>query len=112
MKKIEAVIKPFRIDDVRSGLYAIGVQGVTVSEVKGFGRQRGQMESYRGTEYEIKFLPKTKIEIVVPDSKVDEVISTIIDKAKTGNIGDGKIFVYPLEDAIRIRTGDKGEAAV
>lgn len=112
MKKIEAVIKPFRIDDVRAGLYAIGVQGVTVSEVKGFGRQRGQMESYRGTEYQIKFLPKTKIEIVVPDSKVDEVISTIIDKAKTGNIGDGKIFIYPLEDAIRIRTNDRGEAAV
>jgi len=112
MKKIEAIIKPFRIDDVRAGLNAIGVHGITVTEVKGFGRQRGQLEVYRGTEYEIKFLPKTKIEVVVPDSEVDKVVSTIIDKAKTGNIGDGKVFIHSLGDAIRIRTGDKGEAAI
>jgi nitrogen regulatory protein P-II 1 len=112
MKKIEAIIKPFRIDDVKASLNAIGVHGITVTDVKGFGRQRGQMEVYRGTEHEIKFLSKTKIEVVVPDSKVDKVISAIIDKVKTGNIGDGKIFIYSLGDAIRIRTGDRGEAAI
>ena len=113
MKKIEAIIKPFRIDDIKAGLNAIGVHGITVyDEIKGFGRQRGQMESYRGAEYELKFQPKTRIEIVVPDSKKDEVIAIIMDKAKTGSIGDGKIFIHSIGDAYRIRTGEKGEGAL
>ena len=112
MKKIEAIIKPFKLDEVKDALHAIGIQGMTVTEVKGFGRQKGHMEVYRGTEYEVTFLPKVKIEVVVPDSITDKVITTIIDKAKTGNIGDGKIFIYPLEDVIRIRTGEKGEVAI
>jgi len=112
MKKIEAIIKPFKLDEVKSGLHAIGIQGMTVTEVKGFGRQKGHVEVYRGTEYEVNFLPKIKIEVVVPDSLKDTVISTIIEKANTGNIGDGKIFLYSLEDVIRIRTGEKGEAAI
>jgi nitrogen regulatory protein PII len=112
MKKIEAIIKPFKLDEVKDALHAIGIQGMTVTEVKGFGRQKGHIEVYRGTEYEVAFLPKVKIEVVVPDSITDNVISTIVDKAKTGNIGDGKIFIYPLEDVIRIRTGEKGEVAI
>jgi nitrogen regulatory protein PII len=112
MKKIEAIIKPFKLDEVKDALNAIGIHGMTVTEVKGFGRQKGHVEVYRGTEYEVSFLPKIKIEVVVPDSIIDNVISTIIGKAKTGNIGDGKIFLYSLEDVIRIRTGDKGEAAI
>ena len=112
MKKIEAIIKPFKLDEVKDALHAIGIQGMTVTEVKGFGRQKGHVEVYRGTEYEVTFLPKVKIEVVVPDSVTDKVISTIVDKAKTGNIGDGKIFIYPLEDVIRIRTGEKGEVAI
>ena len=112
MKKIEAIIKNSKLDDVKDALHAIGIQGMTVTEVKGFGRQKGHVEVYRGTEYEVTFLPKVKIEVVVPDSITDKVISTIIDKAKTGNIGDGKIFIYPLEDVIRIRTGEKGEVAI
>jgi nitrogen regulatory protein PII len=112
MKKIEAIIKPFKLDEVKDALHAIGIQGMTVTEVKGFGRQKGHVEVYRGTEYEVAFLPKIKIEIVVPDSMIDKVITTIIEKAKTGNIGDGKIFIYSLEDVIRIRTGDRGEAAI
>ncbi len=112
MKKIEAIIKPFKLDEVKDALNAIGIHGMTVTEVKGFGRQKGHVEVYRGTEYEVSFLPKIKIEVVVPDSIIDKVISTIIEKAKTGNIGDGKIFLYSLEDVIRIRTGDKGEAAI
>ena len=112
MKKIEAIIKPFKLDEVKDALNAIGINGMTVTEVKGFGRQKGHVEVYRGSEYEVSFLPKIKIEVVVPDSIIEKVISTIIEKAKTGNIGDGKIFLYSLEDVIRIRTGDRGEAAI
>jgi len=112
MKKVEAIIKPFKLDEVKSGLHVIGVNGMTVTEVKGFGRQKGHVEVYRGTEYEVNFLPKIKIEVVVPDSIIDKVVSTIIEKARTGNIGDGKIFIYSLEDVIRIRTGEKGETAI
>ena len=112
MKMIVAVIKHFKLDDVKDALAGAGIQGMTVTEVKGFGRQKGHVEVYRGTEYEVTFLPKIKLEVVIPDSMIDKVISTIIEKAKTGNIGDGKIFLYSLEDVIRIRTGDKGEAAI
>src|SRR5512141_1516898 len=112
MDKIEAIVKPFRLNEIQEGLLALGIQGMTVTEVKGFGRQKGHVEVYRGTEYEVTFLPKVKIEVVVPDSVTDKVISTIVDKAKTGSIGDGKIFIYPLEDVIRIRTGEKGEVAI
>jgi nitrogen regulatory protein PII len=112
MKKVEAIIKPFKLDEVKDALNAIGIHGMTVTEVKGFGRQKGHVEVYRGAEYEVTFLPKIKIEVVIPDSIIDKVIATIIEKAKTGSIGDGKIFLYSLEDVIRIRTGDKGEAAI
>ena len=112
MKKVEAIVKPFKLDDVKDALNGIGINGMTITEVKGFGRQKGHVEVYRGTEYEVNFLPKVKIEVVIPDAIIDKVISTIIDKAKTGNIGDGKIFIYSLEDVIRIRTGDRGEAAI
>ena len=112
MKKVEAIIKPFKLDEVKSGLNQIGIMGMTVTDVKGFGRQKGHVEVYRGTEYEVNFLPKLKIEVVVPDSIIDKVIATIIEKARTGNIGDGKIFIYSLEDVIRIRTGEKGETAI
>jgi nitrogen regulatory protein P-II 1 len=112
MKKVEAIIKPFKLDEVKSGLHLIGINGMTVTEVKGFGRQKGHVEVYRGTEYEVNFLPKIKIEVVIPDSMIDKVISAIIEKARTGNIGDGKIFLYSLEDVIRIRTGEKGETAI
>lgn len=112
MKKVEAIIKPFKLDEVKDALNSIGIHGMTITEVKGFGRQKGHVEIYRGTEYEVTFLPKIKLEVVIPDSMIDKVISTIIEKAKTGNIGDGKIFLYSLEDVIRIRTGDKGEAAI
>ena len=112
MKKIEAIIKPFKLDEVKDALNSIGIHGMTITEVKGFGRQKGHVEVYRGNEYEVNFLPKIKLEVVIPDSMIDKVISTIIEKAKTGNIGDGKIFLYSLEDVIRIRTGDKGEAAI
>jgi nitrogen regulatory protein PII len=112
MKKVEAIIKPFKLDEVKSALNAIGIMGMTVTEVKGFGRQKGHVEVYRGTEYEVNFLPKIKIEVVVPDSIIDKVVSTIIEKARTGNIGDGKIFISSLEDVIRIRTGEKGETAI
>ena len=112
MKKVEAIIKPFKLDEVKDALSKIGIYGMTVSEVKGFGRQKGHVEVYRGTEYEVNFIPKIKIEVVVPDAIIDKVISTIIDRAKTGSIGDGKIFLYSLEDVIRIRTGEKGEAAI
>src|SRR4030066_636817 len=112
MKKVEAIIKPFRLDEVKSGLHQIGIMGMTVTEVKGFGRQKGHVEVYRGTEYEVNFLPKLKIEVVVPDSIIEKVIETIIEKERTGNIGDGKIFIYSLEDVIRIRTGEKGETAI
>jgi nitrogen regulatory protein P-II 1 len=112
MKKIEAVIKPFKLDEVKDALSKIGIYGMTVTEVKGFGRQKGHVEVYRGTEYEVTFIPKVKIEVVVPDAIIDKVIATIIEKAKTGNIGDGKIFLYSLEDVIRIRTGERGESAI
>ena len=112
MKKIEAIIKSSKLDEVKSALHVIGIQGMTVTEVKGFGRQKGHVEVYRGTEYEVNFLPKLKIELVVADSIINEVIATIIEKAKTGSIGDGKIFLYSLEDVIRIRTGERGEAAI
>ncbi len=112
MKKIEAVIKPFKLDDVKEALNALGIQGMTVSEVKGFGRQKGHVELYRGAEYDIAFIPKVKIEIVVTDAIADKVVSTIEEKARTGKIGDGKIFVSRLEEIIRIRTGERGETAI
>lgn len=112
MKMISAVIKHFRLDEVRKALTDIGVHGMTVIEVKGFGRQKGHMEIYRGVEYEVKFLPKIKIEVAVPDEQVEAVITAISEAAKTGEIGDGKIFVYNLQDIIRIRTGERGEGAV
>ncbi len=112
VKKIEAIIKPFKLDDVKKALNDLGVQGMTVTEVKGFGRQKGHLEFYRGAEYDINFVPKLKIEIVIPDQLVEQAISLILDKAKTGEIGDGKIFVSNIEEIIRIRTGEKGETAV
>ena len=112
MKKIEAIIKPFKLDDVKDALNALGIAGMTVTEVKGFGRQKGHVELYRGAEYDIAFIPKVKIEIVVADPIVDKVVSTIMEKAKTGKIGDGKIFITKVEDVIRIRTGEKGESAI
>ena len=112
MKKIEAVIKPFKLNDVKEALNAIGIQGMTVSEVKGFGRQKGHTEIYRGSEYTVDFLPKIKIEMVLPDNRVEAAVTAIVGSAKTGKIGDGKIFVLPVEDAVRIRTEEKGEQAV
>ena len=112
MKKIDAVVKPFKLDEVREALSEIGVSGLTVTEVKGFGRQKGHTELYRGAEYVVDFLPKVKIEIVVADSILEQAIDAIIKAARTGKIGDGKIFVSPLEQVIRIRTGETGEAAV
>ncbi|MEZ7980290.1 MAG: P-II family nitrogen regulator [Myxococcota bacterium] len=112
MKKIEAIIKPFKLDDVKEALGAIGVEGLTVTEVKGFGRQKGHTELYRGAEYVVDFLPKIKLEIVIEDDQAQPVIDAIIGAANTGKIGDGKIFVLPLEEAVRIRTGERGGAAV
>ena len=112
MKKIEAVIKPFRLDDVKERLSGLGIKGMTVSEVKGFGRQRGHTEVYRGAEYVVDFLPKIKIEVIVPDWQLAEVALAIRESAKTGKIGDGKIFVIPVEECIRIRTGETGEDAL
>ena len=112
MKKIEAVIKPFKLDEVKEALNALGVQGMTVIEVKGFGRQKGHVELYRGAEYDIAFIPKVKIELVVSDGIADKVAATIQDKAKTGKIGDGKIFISKIEEIIRIRTGERGETAI
>jgi nitrogen regulatory protein P-II 1 len=112
MKKIEAIIKPFKLDEVKDALNEIGVQGMTVTEVKGFGRQKGHVELYRGAEYDIAFIPKVKIEAVVSDAMVEKAVSTIQEKAKTGKIGDGKIFVSAVEQTIRIRTGDIGDAAI
>ncbi len=112
MKLVTAIIKPFKLDDVREALNGIGVQGVTVSEVKGFGRQKGHTELYRGAEYVVDFLPKVKLEIAVDDSMLDNVIDAITSVARTGKIGDGKIFVVPLEQVIRIRTGETGSDAV
>ncbi len=112
MKKIEAIIKPFKLDDVKNALSEAGIQGMTVSEVKGFGRQRGQKEVYRGTEYEVQFIPKVKIEVVVPEDMASTVIEKIIASANTGNIGDGKIFQIPVDESYRIRTGEKGRDAL
>ena len=112
MKKIEAVIKPFKLDEVKDALNAMGIAGMTVTEVKGFGRQKGHVELYRGAEYDIAFIPKIKLEIVVAEGMVEQVVGTIIEKAKTGKIGDGKIFITKIEEIIRIRTGEKGETAI
>lgn len=112
MKMVAAVIKHFKLDDVRKALTDMGIQGMTVIEVKGFGRQKGHMEIYRGVEYEVQFLPKVKVEVVVPDGREDEVVNAISEAAKTGEIGDGKIFIYSLSDIIRIRTGERGEEAI
>ena len=112
MKKIEAIIKPFKLEEVKENLDAIGIQGITVSEVKGFGRQKGHTELYRGAEYVVDFLPKIKIELILADDKVEQAVEAIISAAKTGRIGDGKIFILPMDDVIRIRTGEKGEDAI
>ena len=112
MKKIEAVIKPFKLDEVKEALHEVGLQGLTVTEAKGFGRQKGHTELYRGAEYVVDFLPKVKIELVVDDNLVDRAVQAIQDAARTGRIGDGKIFILPVEDAIRIRTGERGPDAV
>ncbi|MBI2306348.1 MAG: P-II family nitrogen regulator [Rhodocyclales bacterium] len=112
MKKIEAIIKPFKLDEVREALSEIGVTGLTVTEVKGFGRQKGHTELYRGAEYVVDFLPKVKLEIVVADDSVEQAIETIVKAAHTGKIGDGKIFVTPVEQVVRIRTGEMNEAAI
>ncbi len=112
MKIIEAIIKPFKLDDVREALNPMGVQGLTVTEVKGFGRQKGHTELYRGAEYVVDLLPKIKLEVLVRDDQVDSVVSTIMDAAKTGRIGDGKIFVLDVKDAIRIRTGERGDDVI
>lgn len=112
MKKIEAIIKPFKLDDVKDKLHEIGIQGITVTEVKGFGRQKGHTELYRGAEYTVDFLPKTKLEIVVSSQQLEEVLDVIMKSAQTGRIGDGKIFVIDLQDVLRIRTGERGEEAI
>ncbi len=112
MKKIEAIIKPFKLDDVKAAVHELGVQGLTVSEVKGFGRQKGHTELYRGAEYVVDFLPKLKLEIVVADDQAEPVVAAIVSAASTNKIGDGKIFVLPVENAIRIRTGETAEAAL
>lgn len=112
MKKIDAIIKPFKLDEVKNALNEAGVQGMTVTEVKGFGRQKGIVEVYRGAEYHIAFIPKVKLELVVNDNMVDQVVQIIQERAQTGEIGDGKIFISPIEEIVRIRTGEKGEGAV
>jgi nitrogen regulatory protein P-II 1 len=112
MRKIEAIIKPFKLDDVREALSGIGITGMTVAEIKGFGRQKGHTELYRGAEYVVDFLPKLKLEIVVAEAKVEECVEAITNAARTGKIGDGKIFVSPVEQVIRIRTGESGEEAI
>jgi nitrogen regulatory protein PII len=112
MKKIEAIIRPFKLDDVREALSEIGVRGMTLTEVKGYGRQKGHTELYRGSEYKIDFLPKIKIEIIASDSMVDNIVSTVVKASKTGQVGDGKIFVSPVDDVIRVRTEESGEDAI
>ena len=112
MKKVEAIIKPFKLEEVKDALGEVGIEGMTVSEVKGFGRQKGHTEIYRGSEYTVDFLPKIKVEMVLPDNRVEAAVNAIIKSAKTGKIGDGKIFVTPIDEAIRIRTEEKGEQAV
>ncbi len=112
MKKIEAIIKPFKLDEVKDKLHDLGIQGITVTEVKGFGRQKGHTELYRGAEYVVDFLPKIKMEIVIADSQVEDVVNDIVKAAQTGRIGDGKIFITNIEEVVRIRTGERGEDAV
>jgi nitrogen regulatory protein P-II 1 len=112
MKKIEAIIKPFKLDDVKEALNEVGIQGMTISEVKGYGRQKGHKEIYRGAEYVVDFIPKIKIEIVLESQRVDEVVDKIRNAANTGKIGDGKIFVLPVEQALRVRTGEQGKDAI
>ncbi|MEW6303229.1 MAG: P-II family nitrogen regulator [Verrucomicrobiota bacterium] len=112
MKKIEAIIKPFKLEEVKDALADIGIEGMTVTEVKGFGRQKGHTEIYRGSEYTVDFLPKIKVEVVVADSLAESAVATIVKAAKTGKIGDGKVFVIPVEEAVRIRTDEKGDKAV
>ncbi len=112
MKKVEAIIKPFKLEEVKEALASVGIQGLTVTEVKGFGRQKGHKELYRGAEYVVEFLPKVKLDIVVGDDQLKQVVEAIVKAASTGRIGDGKIFVSPIEDAVRIRTGESGEAAI
>lgn len=112
MKKIEAIIKPFKLDEVKESLHEVGIQGITITEVKGVGRQKGHTELYRGAEYVVDFLPKVKLEIVVPDDRAAQVVETIMKSAHTGRIGDGKIFVLPVDEVIRIRTGDTGADAL
>src|SRR5690349_936446 len=111
MKKVEAIIKPFKLEDIKSALSEVGIQGMTVTEVRGFGRQKGHTEIYRGSEYTVDFVPKVKLEIVIDDEQVEQVVGTIAKTANTGKIGDGKIFVSPVEQAVRIRTGEKGNDA-
>ena len=112
MKKIEAIIKPFKLEEVKDALNKVGIAGLTVTEVRGYGRQKGHVELYRGAEYDVSFVPKVKIEIVVADQAVEGILSVIEETAKTGKIGDGKIFVLPVDETVRIRTGERGEAAV
>lgn len=112
MKKIEAIIKPFKLNEVKDALHEIGLLGMTVSEVKGFGRQKGHTEIYRGSEYTVDFLPKIKIEIVLPDAQVDAAVQAIVNSAKTGKIGDGKVFISEIQDAVRIRTEERGDKAI
>lgn len=112
MKKVEAIIKPFKLDDVKDALTGIGIIGMTVTEVRGFGRQKGHTELYRGSEYTIDFLPKVKVEVVVPDTMVEKVVTAVVAAAKTGSIGDGKVFVLPVGESLRIRTGERGEDAI
>lgn len=112
MKKIEAIIKPFKLDEVKNELQAIGINGMTITEVKGHGRQKGHKEIYRGAEYNVDLIPKIKLELVVPSSLVDQVVQAIMKTARTGKIGDGKIFILPIDDVIRIRTGESGEGAI
>ena len=112
MKKIEAIVKPFKLDEVKEALQGIGIQGMTVTEVKGFGRQKGHTEIYRGSEYTVDFLPKVKLDLVIADDIVEKAVATIVASAKTGKIGDGKLFVLPVTDAVRIRTGERGETAL
>ena len=112
MKKVEAIVKPFKLDEVKEALSAVGIQGLTVTEVKGFGRQKGHKELYRGAEYMVEFLPKVKLEVVVQDERLEQVVEAITRAAATGRIGDGKIFVLPVDEAVRIRTGETGEIAL
>ncbi len=112
MKKVEAIIRPFKLDEVRQALGELGVRGMTITEVKGYGRQKGHTETYRGSEYQIDFLPKVKLEIVVPDELAEGVVDSILDHARTGEVGDGKIFIYDVAEAIRVRTEETGEAAI